>query len=340
MDILWIGVDMAGKSFAASIWNVEKARSDYLGEESNQTSGFTWLQRQIEQRQQARQSIRIVLEATGGYEKKLIAFAYSQAWEVCLPNPKLVREFAKSEGKRNKTDRDDANILATFGAKKNPLPQSELAAEIAELDDLQTRQIQLEKQLRGERNRLKQWEQRPNPASAAVESTRNMVDYLEQELARIAAKIKTLLAQHTEHKAMIKRLQTIPGVGKKIALPLLLVLHRYQARANGMGTAKGIVAYCGLDPVSSTSGTTIRHRTTISKMGDRQMRHYLFMGALGGVRGKNTLRHFYHRLVERGKAKKLALIAAARKILVWAFAIFTTKTDFDPSRHPIPQIAS
>ena len=340
MHILWVGIDMAGASFDASIWNSLQAQSDYLGKETNELSGFTWLQEKIEQRQQRGQSVRIVLEATGGYEKKLIAFAYAQAWEVCLPNPKLVRDFTRGEGKRNKTDRDDANGLAAYGAKKNPLPQRELAAEIAELDDLQTRKIQLEKQLQAERTRLKQWQQRPHPSATAVESTLNTVEYLEKEIARIEAAIKALLTQHSNHNAMIRRLKTIPGVGNKISLPLLLILHRYKVRAKGGGTAKGLVAYCGLDPKRFDSGTSIRHRPTISKMGDRRMRHYLFMGALGGVRGKNALRHFYCRLVERGKAKKLALVAAARKILVWAFAIFTTETDFDPSKHPIPQIAS
>ncbi len=64
------------------------------------------------------------------------------------------------------------------------------------------------------------------------------------------------------------------------------------------------------------------------------MRHYLYMGAFGGVRGQNALRQFYRRLVSRGKAKRLALVAAAHKILIWAWAVFTQDVDFDPSRFP------
>jgi transposase len=73
-------------------------------------------------------------------------------------------------------------------------------------------------------------------------------------------------------------------------------------------------------------------------MGDKVVRRKLFMGALGGVRGQNPLRAFYQRLVGRGKKKKLALVAAARKLLIWAWKVFQTQTDFDPAKleHLVP----
>ena len=95
-----------------------------------------------------------------------------------------------------------------------------------------------------------------------------------------------------------------------------------------------MVAFVGLDPQPYESGRSVHKRATISKMGDRSVRHYMYMGALGGVRGKNALRSFYHRLVSRGKAKRLALVAAAHKILIWAWAVFSQDVDFDPSRFP------
>ena len=80
----------------------------------------------------------------------------------------------------------------------------------------------------------------------------------------------------------------------------------------------------------------------ISRMGNRQMRRRLYLAAFGGVQARGgPLRDFYGRLVGRGKAKKLALIAAARKILIWAWAVYRTEKDFDPKRHvkPVPQPA-
>ena len=66
-------------------------------------------------------------------------------------------------------------------------------------------------------------------------------------------------------------------------------------------------------------------------MGDSVMREKLYMGVLGGIRAQSPLRDFYQRLVGRGKAKRLALVAAARKILVWAWAVFRNETVFDAS---------
>ena len=94
------------------------------------------------------------------------------------------------------------------------------------------------------------------------------------------------------------------------------------------------MAFVGLDPQPYESGRSVHKRATISKMGGRSVRRYLYLGALGGVRGKNVLRTFYKRLVSRGKAKRLALVAAAHKILIWAWAVFAKDVDFDPARFP------
>lgn len=92
------------------------------------------------------------------------------------------------------------------------------------------------------------------------------------------------------------------------------------------------MAYAGLDPQPYESGTSVRGRASISRMGDRQIHHQSFMGALGGVRGNGPLRAFYRRLVARGKPKLLALVAAARKILAWAWAVFHHQTAFNQER--------
>ncbi len=338
MNKLWVGIDIASQTFTASVWHAGSQQSIYLGEFSNKVDGFETLCQALEPHQNDKAVVQTVLEATGGYETQLVAFAYQQQWCVCLPNAKLVRDFAKSTGQRNKNDREDANVLAQYGAVKRPAAQEMLAEELVELGQLQKRRQQLEKELRAERTRLKQWSRQPIK-NAAVDATRHAVIHcFESELKVVEQAIKDLLKKHAEHKAMVKRLRTIPGVGPKNVVPLMLFLHRHEARTGSAGSRKSVVAYCGLDPQQYTSGRSIRKRPTISKMGDSDMRSYLFMGALGGVRGKNALRHFYQTMVERGKAKKLSLTAAARKILVWAYTIFSTKVDFDPTKHPISQV--
>ena len=340
MEALWVGIDIAKATFTASNWNAATQSCNYLGEFENTTTGCEQLQQQLTVCQQSEQPLHVVLESTGGYEQTVVAFAFKQQWGVCIPNAKIVRDFARGSGRRHKNDREDANMLARFGAEKTPTAQRALPAEIQQLQQLQQRRQQLEKLLRAERTRLLQFEQLPLQSDFVGDSIHAVMAALQSQLDAVVAAISALLNDFAEHKAMVKRLRTIPGVGSKNSLPIFLLLHRFAARTNDQGTRKGIVAFCGLDPLEHSSGRSVHKRPTISKMGDRSVRNYLYMGALGGIRGNNALRHFYHSLVNRGKAKRLALVASARKILVWAFAIFTSKTDFDPSKHPLPQSAS
>lgn len=336
MKTKWVGVDIAATSISVASWNAEEKRSHYVGEFSNDEAGFGQMHDAVGREEQ----MTVVVEVTGGYELRLLSYAYQHGWGVALPNPKQVRDFAKGEGRRNKTDRADALLLVDYGAAKQPDTQRELPAELSELDQLVQRRLQLEKQRLAERSRLKQWQHRPRPAAAVTDSIQRTLDHIDEELAAIEDAIKHLLNIHPPHKRMVRRLRTIPGIGQKNVLHILLILHRFHVRTNSHGSAKGLVAFVGLDPTHFSSGSSIHRRSTISKMGDAHTRRSLYMGALGGVSGNNPLRHFYQRLVQRGKAKRLALVASARKILVWAFAIFTHKVDFDPTRHAISQIPS
>lgn len=92
------------------------------------------------------------------------------------------------------------------------------------------------------------------------------------------------------------------------------------------------MAYTGLDPQPYESGTSVHRQAGISRMGQREVRRLLYMGALGASRGQNPLPTFYERLVGRGKAKKVALVAAARKLLTWAWAVYHSGTPFDATK--------
>jgi transposase len=322
----YIGIDIAQGSFVAATWEQEPGQ--VLGEFANTEAGYEALARALGEEGE----VALVMEATGGYELGLVVFAYARGWQVCLPNPKQVRKWAEGIGRRAKTDSQDALLLARFGVEQRPSGQEQLPAIIQELDDLLRRRDDLDKLLRSERNRLLNYRQRPQPNAAVLDSMESSVSHLEEELAKIEQAINELIHRDPDVKATIRRLRTVPGVGPRNALVLLVVFHRWQARAGAEADSKGLVAFTGLDPQPHESGRSVRKRATISKMGDRSCRRLLYMGALGGLRADSPLRHFYQRLVGRGKAKRLALVAAARKILVWAWAVFTSGTPFDPSR--------
>jgi len=326
---LYVGVDIAKADFAAATAWAEQTR--YLGKEKNTAAGCEAFTSRIAARQQAcgAQQVHLVVEPTGGLEAELVATAYRCGWLVTVVNLGVVRKWAQGEGKRAKTDRQDAIILAEYGAEKQPEPQQELPEEIAELDSLLSRKLDLEKLLQSERNRYGRLQRHTAPA--VRRSLEHVIAALEQELKTIEAAIKQLQHAQPTIRQQLACLRSVPGIGEKIGPLLLVQLYRFWARTNGRGTAKQLVAYLGLDPVPYESGSSVRRRATISRQGNTLLRSKLFFGALGGVSGKNQLKLFYKSLLARSKPKKVALVACARKALTWAWAVFAHNTYFDPA---------
>jgi transposase len=331
MSSHWVGVDIAKESFV--VWVAGSSRP--LGSFPNSAEGFEQLAAALAplMEQQPGLPIHLVMEPTGGYEARLARFALQQGWLVSLVNPARVRRWAEGEGRRAKTDRQDARMLADYGTDKQPPAWQPLPEETSELDSLLRRRTDLEKMLRQERNRQESLGQRPHSAQAVPVSVERLIATLEEELARIQQAIKELMAEHAELKAEARWVDSVPGIGAKTVLPVLVLLKRFDTLTQGQGDAKGLVAYVGLDPQPFASGSSVHKPATISRMGDKELRSQIVMATLGGIRGNNPLRDFYKRLVDRGKPKMLALVAAARKMLVWAWAVFRRRSRFMPELH-------
>ena len=331
MSPVIVDVDMAKTNFAAALWDA--GSTPPLGSFPNTSAGFEALAARVSPAEQADAlPVQLVVEPTGGYELPLAHFALGHGWQVSMPNPCHVRDWARSQGRRAKTDAQDALLLARYGAEQPARPWRPLPAVVSELESLLGRRDDRAQLIRQERNRQHALGHRlhvPAAVGASVDAVRLA---LEQSLAAIQRAISEHLRRHPSLREGARLLRTVPGVGERNVLWLLVLLHRWQTLTAGRGLAKGLVAYLGLDPQPFESGSSVRRRARISRMGAAHLRRRLFMSALGGTRGNNALRQFYLRLVGRGKPKMVALIAAARKIVVWAWAIFRTSTPFDPTR--------
>lgn len=324
----YVGIDVSKAYLDGAIWHDGQSQS--LGRCSNDEFGFSQLAQNIAQYAPQGQPVQLILEPTGGYELKLVGYAYQQGWLVSLPNPKQVRDWAKGIGQRAKTDPLDAHLLTRYGAQRQPHPQQPLSEEIKTLDSLLKRQDDLAQMRRQELNRLHALQAQPDLSAQVCNSLHHMIAVLEAELLKLQQQINQFFKQQPALKQQLDQLRQVPGIGPKIAPFMLVLLHRWQTLTEGQGTAKQLTAYLGLDPQPFCSGSSVFKRPTISRMGNSHLRCLLYMGALGGVRGHNPLRDFYQRLVGRHKPKKVALVAAARKILTWAWVIFSRGLSFDP----------
>jgi transposase len=332
MSTLYIGCDIAKDSFVAAFQY--NGQQQLLPSMPNSPAGFASLLQTIRhfQLQHNLEKAHLIIEPTAGYELALVNFCLAQGFQISLPNPLHVREWARGMRRRAKTDRQDAIVLARFGAETNPPLWQPLPSEVAELEQMLRRKEDLEQMLRQERNRQGTLRQRPGLPEAVKSSLERVIGALEQELADLEQQIKQHVRQHSELQEQARLLLSVPGLGAKNVLWVLVLLHRWKVLGGCGGESKGLVAYVGLDPKPHESGSSVHKRALISRMGNRVLRRRLFLSALGGIRGQNVLRAFYMRLVGRGKPKKAALIAAARKILVWAWAVFRDHTRFDPAK--------
>ena len=334
MATLSVGIDIAKASFTVAAHG-PAGECDW-GTFANTPAGFEQWYMRVNQAldEQTRPEVLVVLEPTGGYELALAGFATQQGWPVSRPNAKRVHDWAKSQGRRAKTDKLDARTLARYGASQPRAIFKALPPAYGELESLLQRQDDLEVMLQQERNRQAALGLKSGTAPVVARNLAAVLTALQTAQAEIAAAIKAHLKAHPAVAVKARRLRTVPGIGVKSVLHVLVLLARWDTLTDGAGRAKGLVAYTGLDPQTHDSGTSVHKPARISRLGNRQMRRRLYLAAFGGVRAKRgPLRDFYQRLVGRGKANKLALIAAARKILIWAWAVYRTDTEFDRERH-------
>lgn len=338
---LYLGVDVSKATLDAAGAVGEQEAS--LPTVNNQVAAWKTLKERAEAlaRTHGESTIHLIIEPTGGYERGFVNYAHALGWLVTVVNPFYFRRFIQGQGQRGKTDSIDALMLARYGVQKKPVPQWQMSEEASALQGLLRRQDDLKKLRQAESNRLKQAMHNPSTPTAVRRSIERTIQALDEEQKMLDEAIQELLRRSDELGPMAALLRTTPGVGRKVGIRLLTLFYRFHALTAGNGTASQLVAFLGLDPEPYESGRTVRHRPTISRMGDKAGRADLYLGALGGVRGNNPLRSFYHCMIQRGKAKKVALVACSRKILIWAWAIFSSGLPFDPQRAlPKSQIPS
>jgi transposase len=259
----------------------------------------------------------IVLEATGALETALTSALVAAALPVVVVNPRQVRDFAKASGQWAKTDRLDAQTLAHFADVMRPTPRPLPDEQARALTALLARRRQLVEMLTAEKNRLL-------TAPATIrKSLRTHIAWLERELAHTDTDVAETIRQSPAWREKEELLRSVPGVGPVLASTLLAQLPEL-----GTLTHKQIAALVGVAPLNRDSGTLRGQRTVWG--GRAQVRAVLYMNAVVAARFNPVIRTFYQRLQTAGKAKKVALTACMRKLLVILNAMLKHRT---PWRH-------
>lgn len=246
----------------------------------------------------------IVVEATGGYERSVVAAMAGAELRVAVVNPRQVRAFAQAIGRTAKTDAVDADILAVFGGRLEPAPRPVADTATQALAALVARRRQLLEMIGMERARL---EHAP-PTGHLTRELRRHIRWLERRVDDVDDEIGTCIAAHPTWRVQEELLRSVPGVGPTTARTLLGELPEL-----GRLDRRAIAALVGVAPFNCDSG---QHRGQRHIWGGRaSVRATIYMAALSAARYNPVLRVFYRRLRDAGKPAKVALVATMRKLL-------------------------
>ncbi len=318
MSLPTLGIDIAKLKFDVCLLTTEGKRKHKVL--ANTTSGFAqlaqWLAKQRIER------VHACMEATGTYGEALAVYLHAAGHIVSVINPAAVKAFAGSRLSRTKTDKVDAELIARFCLAQQPLAWTPPRAEVRELRALVRRLESLVEMRVAEENRLE--------AGSTVERVRTSVEehvaYLNAEIKRTEMLIRDHIGNHPDLKQQHDLLDSIPGIGETTAALLLAEVVDVTQYKN----ARQLAAYAGLVPRERRSGSSVRGRTRLSKVGNARLRKALYFPAITALRCSEFFQTWAVGLRERGKCKMAVIGAAMRKLIHLAYGVLKTGKPFDP----------
>lgn len=305
------GIDISKDVF--DVYSHQKGHQSF----KNDTQGFKSFLKEITK------EALVVMEATGYYHYLFAQFLHKKKVQVSVVNPLSVKRFIQMKLAKVKTDKSDAKAICEYG-HMNEVPLytalTDLQAECLQLfrllDNYLKKRTQTKNKLHGE-------EVLGVPSKYVHQSLKRDLKHLDKEVNGIEARLLELVKQDQQHQLTL--LKSIPGMGIKTALFLIVVTDGFSK----FETASQLCSYVGITPTIRESGSSVRGRSRISKVGNKKLRNLLFLCAFSACKHNKACREIYERIVSKGKSKKLALIAVANKLLKQAFAIAKSGRPYD-----------
>ncbi len=317
MDVL--GIDLAKLTFDATL--LTNGGAQHYQSFPNTPEGFSQLQTWLSEHGVTQ--LHACMEATNIYWEALATWLYAQGHTVSVVNPARIKGYAQATMQRNKTDKLDSAVIAFFCRTHRPSAWQPLSDEHRRLRALvRHREDLLQTQLQ-QTNRL-----RDTTDTLVVASLQTVLETIGSQLKAVEQAIKEHLAAHAELRTNLELLTSIVGIGMITAAKLLAEfgdIEQYES-------AKATAADAGLTPSTFESGTSVRRRPRMSKLGKAGIRGALYWPALPAMRRCPSVKAYAERLEARGKAKKVVICAVMRKLVHIIYGVLKHRTPYDPSK--------
>lgn len=264
-----------------------------------------------------------VMEATGYYHYQLAYYLLEHHVTVSVENPLSVKRFIQMKLSKVKTDKSDAKMICAYGESvemKLWKGESKSQQECLQITSLLSLYFKKSTALK---NKIHGEEVLGKPSKIVVTSLKRSLRQVQSEIKLLEKKVLEMVKK--EHQELLTLLESIPGVGRKTSIMLIVLTDGFER----FQSAKQLCSFAGLTPIIRQSGSSVRGRPRISKVGNQKLRNLLFMCSFTACQHNKACNEIYERITNKGKSKKLALMAVCNKLLKQAFAISQSRLKYD-----------
>lgn len=318
MNTRAVGIDISKQTFDVCLLDGERRTTASF---DNNEKGFSLFKRWL--KKQKAHDAPTCLEATGRYGDNLATYLFKAEIPVSIVNPIRIKAYARSRMKRNKTDRIDSHVIAHFCLTQVPEKWTPTPPHIEELQAL-TRYLQV---LKEERVRLVNRLKSGLTSSFVINELNEQKAFLDQKIRKAQQAVQAHIVSHPDLKDKQSLLFSISGIGLLTASLLLAEI----PDISQFQRVEQLTAFAGLSPKLTQSGTSVNKHGGISKVGRKRLRTVLYMPALVAMRHNPIVKKFAERLLKRGVAKMVVVVACMRKLLHLAYGVLKTGCKFDPN---------
>lgn len=263
----------------------------------------------------------ICLESTGCYSEGISEFFYNLGMKVSVVNPLKIKAFRSSRLLRQKTDAADAQLIAEFCRMHNPAPWKPRSPDAKALHEI-NRRIE---SLKIEKNRASNGLEKQNLPKIILRSIKSEIKFLEKQIDELEQESRKIIENNAALKQKFERLTAIKGVGEKTALAVLADI----PDVSNFEKSGQFTAFVGVTPMHFESGTSVKGKSHISKIGAKKIRKTLYMSAINVKNYNPHFKNFVQKLQRKGKPPKVIICAIMRKLLAIIFGMLKNSADFD-----------